>query len=278
MRHGIDNKHIPEHRQIRSGPNHACGMNYLLILHTLCQPALHPKSRFPRRPRFDRKYLSVAWWKLRDRNVQAEHGNQAPTVVKHRTFGLHNFNQGASVSDTAARGIRQALFGAALEQLAQMCGSFLTATADTPVKSVLEVQSTAGHLSIIIQVSDALDFCDALSAASFVATPGIDDGLQRTCTPRVDYAPVAFSQGTLQPLKLRKDAFAGSEANFDVINTSNLADNLGERFEVPVGCREIASPINLCFCWCPSRGLKQTSTSSIQATSQIISVNVLKYL
>lgn len=76
--------------------------------------------------------MEVAWWKLRDESVQDEHGKLAPTVVSHRELGVLDCKENPvapSATPSTQRGIQNAWLGAALEELAQMCGAFLGATA-----------------------------------------------------------------------------------------------------------------------------------------------------
>lgn len=152
--------------------------------------------------------MAVAWWKLRKESLQDEYGKLAPAVIKYPDFHFLGCKEGSVSSATAQIGMQTAWFGAALEELAQMCGAFLEATAPTTPR-----------LRITIHAGEALNFCDALVAAS---TP------TRLAGSKV--APVMFQQYTLQPLQLRAEPlglFTGSRPRFHVINTSNLADHLG---------------------------------------------------
>ncbi|CAM9120819.1 unnamed protein product [Ectocarpus sp. 6 AP-2014] len=155
-----------------------------------------------------RRHLS--WWKLRPERLQGEFGKLAPRVTKHLEAGAHSGPGGPKV----ANALRQnAWFGTALEELAQMCGAFLAATSTS-------VPTATPHLDITMQVGDALNFCDALLTAS----PWL--GTAEDCATSAVFAPISFQQGSVQPLHLRAGIFS-YPPQFDVINTSNLAEHLG---------------------------------------------------
>ncbi|CAN0555721.1 unnamed protein product, partial [Ectocarpus sp. 8 AP-2014] len=105
-------------------------------------------------------------------------------------------------------------FVTALEELAQMCGAFVRATA---------------KLSITIHVGDALNCCDALLAASTTLSSARSREENGITAPKDVFPPVFCQQGTLQPVQLRADALMTPSGffEFDVINTSNLSEHLG---------------------------------------------------
>lgn len=168
-------------------------------------------------------------WKVRPENLQDEYGKLAPRVTKHPESNSC-INQGGPPTATPCV-VQDAWLGAALEELAQMCGGFLGATAySTPNTS----SPLVARLNIKIHVGDALNFCDALLAASSAVGLKGDDAANDTGTAHPGgtvTSPVAFQQGTLQPLHLRADIFGGLAPAFDVIKTSNLADHLGRLHE-----------------------------------------------
>lgn len=174
----------------------------------------------------------VALWKLRPGDRQDDYGKRAPRVTKSPEWvELSRRN----VSKKKGRKqLQDAWLGAALDQLAQACGSFLdvTASAQTP-SSAGKVTRTSPHVRIVVNVGDAINLCDTLITATESGyciedsgTGGESAGVGGT------FPPVAFQQGSVQPMVLRADAFneAGEvfEPVFDVINTSNLVDHLGE--------------------------------------------------
>ena len=125
------------------------------------------------------------------------------------------------------RGVQDAWFDAALEQLAQMCGGFLKATG-TP-QTEPDVGDATPRLRININVSNAISYCDAILALSpslDFAEGDVGPGASSSGSPT--FKGVAFPQGSLEPLRLLKDDFMGPRSEFDVINTSNLADHFGE--------------------------------------------------
>ncbi|CAM9183760.1 unnamed protein product [Ectocarpus fasciculatus] len=153
----------------------------------------------------------LSWWKLRPENLQDEFGKLAPRVTKHHETGSQSGPGGPKVASEVRQ---KAWFGAALEELAQMCGAFLAATSTS-------VPTAAPSLGITMQVGDALNFCDALLTAS------LSPGTTEDCTtPSAVFAPISFQQGSVQPLHLRAGVFR-CPPQFDVINTSNLAEHLG---------------------------------------------------
>lgn len=161
-------------------------------------------------------------WKLRDEHVQHDHGKLAPRVLKVKESDIRSWKTGGASTASSRRRIQDAWFGAALEQLAQMCGGLLAFTRMTPAPST-------PPLRINIHVGDAINFCDAMLASSTtsgLSKGGVGSGERNSSSPT--FKGIAFQQGTLQPLRLRKDAFMGPRAEFDIITTSNLADHLGE--------------------------------------------------
>lgn len=173
---------------------------------------------------------TVSWWKLQPGDLQDEYGKLAPTVTKQREMNSDCGPEGAKLSNEARQ---STWFGAALEELAQMCGAFLAATR-TPVTPLVDPTSNlsctgAPHLSITFQVGDSLNFCDALLAAtsSPYSTQDSPSGCRSAAEhPGVVFEPLSFQQGSLQPLHLRADVFR-CPPEFDVISTSNLAEHLG---------------------------------------------------
>lgn len=152
-------------------------------------------------------------WKLRPEELQGEYGKLAPRVTKHQDINSYIGRDGPSATPIASSVAQDAWLGTALEELAQMCGAFLGATVCRPDNTV----------RIDVQFGDALDFCDALSAVpATVGGAGNEAGVTPAPTP-----PVAFQQATLQPLELRDGIFRGCQPAVDVINSSNLADQLG---------------------------------------------------
>lgn len=169
-------------------------------------------------------WVKVAWWKLREENLQDEYGKLAPAVSKYPDFYILGCKEGTVSSATAQFGMQTAWFSAALEELSQMCGAFLEAT--TP---------STPRLGLMIHAGEALNFCDALVVAappSGSARPrGVEKGGDSQGESRSPPAPVMFQQYTLQPLQLRAETlrfFADGCPAFDVINTSNLAEHLGK--------------------------------------------------
>eukprot|EP00752_Nemacystus_decipiens_P011513 g10223.t1 len=162
----------------------------------------------------------VAMWKLRPEGMQGEYGKLAPRVTKHEVVNSYIGRNGPSAARIAPRVAQDAWLGVALEELGQMCGAFLEATASRPASTS---SSLGTRLRVDVHVGDALDFCDALSAVPSTAAGGNDGGRQ----PPAATSSVEFQQGTLQPLELQNDVFGGAGPAFDVIKTSNLADHLG---------------------------------------------------
>ena len=176
---------------------------------------------------------TVSWWKLQPDDRQEEFGKLAPAVTKPREGSA--FRGGAKLG-TEAR--QNSWFGAALEELAQMCGAFLAATDGaraTPPDSPISYTSAAAatHLTITLQVGDVLNFCDAL----LTAKPSLESAGELRGSGRgagsgdaepsgAVFEPVSFQQASLQPLHLRADVF-GCPPEFDVIHTSNMAEHLG---------------------------------------------------
>lgn len=162
--------------------------------------------------------IEVSFWKLRDEETQEEYGKLAPRVTKEHSFRLAGFESGSRVSSEDEPRIQGAWFIAALEELAQMCGSFLKFAS-----------TREAHLDIIVNVGDALNFCDALSAASFsLQEARLGTSLSNAREARATFEPISFQQGTLQPLKLLYDVFWSEDSlEYDVITTSNLAEHLG---------------------------------------------------
>lgn len=157
----------------------------------------------------------MTYWKVRPENLQDEYGGKlAPRVTKRQSFDPC-IAGGDRTTRIAPHALQEAWLGAALEELAQMCGAFLGATVNSTPKTPLNID---------IHVGDALDFCDVLLSGSSMVGDGsastINDGVTMT-------SPVAFQQSTLQPLHLRAGVFGGIAPTFDVIKSSNLADHLG---------------------------------------------------
>lgn len=185
----------------------------------------YPPHLLPVRPNFLPKQVSL--WKVQPDNLQDEYGKLAPRVTKHQEFDPC-IDKDRPTTPIAPHVLQNAWFRSALEELAQMCGAFLRATACSTPKS----SPVVPRLNIDIHVGDALDFCDALLAApSTVGSRGDDPA-----TPSLDTEvapPVAFQQGTLQPLQLRVDVLGElAPPAFDVIKSSNLAEYLGKSCEV----------------------------------------------
>ncbi|CAM9211239.1 unnamed protein product, partial [Laminaria digitata] len=170
----------------------------------------------------------VASWKLRGEGFQDEHGKLAPRVLKKQAPNKRSNERGPSTA-SARRGVQDARFGVALEQLAQMCGGFLAATRVVLVGPRVSMTPATSYLRIIVHAGDAINFCDAmltsLTTAVGIAEGGVGPGASSSSSPTLE--GIAFQQGTLQPLRLRKDTLMGSRAQFDVISTSNLAEHLG---------------------------------------------------
>lgn len=155
-------------------------------------------------------------WKLRPQSFQDEYGQQAPTVTKPREMNSQIGGGGSRVTSIPTSVAQEAWLSAALEELAQMCGALLRATATSNADS-----SVGSRLSINVHVGDALNFCDALLTCASPAGGSADGDAPKESATRG--SPVAFQQDTLQPLHLR----AGAVTEFDVISSSNLADYLG---------------------------------------------------
>lgn len=175
-----------------------------------CVLILHPKPL---------AILTVCWWKLRPENLPGEFGKVAPKVTKPQGFDLHRSGLSQapfSFKPTAKsqRDTQKAWFVTALEELAQMCGAFVRA---------------ASKLSIVIHVGDALNCCDALLAASTASSSARSREEGGVTAPKDVFPPVFCQQGALQPVQLRADALMTPSGffEFDVINTSNLAEHLG---------------------------------------------------
>ncbi|CAM9358762.1 unnamed protein product [Scytosiphon promiscuus] len=170
----------------------------------------------------DAFHTDVVWWKLQPEHLQDEYGKLAPRVTKHRE--LNSFIGKDSLTATAIphRIMQEAWMGAALEELAQMCGAFLRLTSMTEL--------TVERLTINVHVGDALNFCDALVAMPHSVVPlgesaRHEDGCSRRF-PSPATPPFFFQQGSLSPLYLCGGVFTG-RPEFDVISTSNLAEHLG---------------------------------------------------
>lgn len=177
--------------------------------------------------------LTVSWWKLQPDDLQDEFGKLAPRVTQHQRAHSHSGVRGANLTNE----VRQnAWFCTALEELAQMCGAFLAATATAatpPPAGGASAPPSAGapHVKITVQVGDALNFCDALLTASASPTSAAKGAPNSTVgASGAVFEPLSFQQGSLQPLHLRADEF-GYPPKFDVISTSNLAEHLGVRVE-----------------------------------------------
>ncbi|CAN0267812.1 unnamed protein product, partial [Ectocarpus sp. 12 AP-2014] len=167
----------------------------------------------------DAFHTDVCWWKLRPENLQGEFGKVAPKVTKPQGFNLAGSGPTQapfSFKPTAKtqRDTQNVWFVTALEELAQMCGAFVRATA---------------KLSITIHVGDALNCCDALLAASAALSSARSSEENGVTAPNDVFPPVFCQQGTLQPVQLRADALMTPSGSFefDVINTSNLSEHLG---------------------------------------------------
>lgn len=170
---------------------------------------------------------AVTSWKLREASSQDEHGKFAPPVLKHRDLDTRRYMVGLPTA-SSRRSVQEAWFGAALEQLAQMCGGFLAATRIMPAEFDSSMGFAAPHLRINIHVGDAINLCDSVLASSLsggLANGGVTP--TRSASNSSTLEGIAFQQGTLQPLRLRADTFVGPRAKFDVISTSNLAEHLG---------------------------------------------------
>ncbi|CAM9319522.1 unnamed protein product, partial [Ectocarpus sp. 12 AP-2014] len=157
-------------------------------------------------------------WKLRPQSFQDEYGRQAPTVSKPREINSHLGGGGSLVTSIPTSIAQEAWLSAALEELAQMCGALLRATATSNADS-----SAGSRLSINVHVGDALNFCDTLLACASPVGGSADADGDAPKESATRGSPVAFQQDTLQPLHLR----AGAVTDFDVISSSNLADYLG---------------------------------------------------
>ena len=111
----------------------------------------------------------VAHWKLHERKVQDEDGKLAPRVTHEQGVVAVGLNQGHRISTVGNRHrLQTALFEAALEELAQMCGAFLKF-----------ISTRKANLKIVINAGDALNFCDALLASSASSTEGSDGSVGR---------------------------------------------------------------------------------------------------
>lgn len=109
-------------------------------------------------------------------------------------------------------------------------GGRLAATTFIPQQPGASMTSATSHLRININVADAIDFCDSVLAASMtVGAPDDDFGPDARSSSPSAFTGIPYQRGTLHPLRLRKDAFRRLRVEFDVINTSNLADHLGEK-------------------------------------------------
>lgn len=177
--------------------------------------------------------LTVSWWKLQSANLQDEFGKLAPRVTKHQEAHSLGGLEGPNVTNE----VRQtAWFCTALEELAQMCGAFLAATptaAASPPAGCASAPLSAGapHVKITVQVGDSLNFCDALLTASASPTSAAERAPSSAAgASGAMFEPLAFQQGSLQPLHLRADEF-DYPPEFDVISTSNLSEHLGVRVE-----------------------------------------------
>ena len=162
----------------------------------------------------------VALWKVKPEGLQGEYGKLAPRVTKHETINSYIGKDGPSDTQITLRVAQDAWLGVALEELAQMCGAFLGATAK---QSSPNTPPAVSRLIIDVHVGDALDFCDALSAVP----PTVSGGGKESATPAPMIPPVAFQKASIQPLELRNDVFGPGPPAFDVVKTSNLADHLG---------------------------------------------------
>ncbi|CAN0181159.1 unnamed protein product, partial [Ectocarpus sp. 8 AP-2014] len=160
----------------------------------------------------------ASFWKLRPQSFQDEYGQQAPTVTKPREMNSQIRGGGSRVTSIPTSVAQEAWLSAALEELAQMCGALLRATATSDADS-----SAGSRLRINVHVGDALNFCDALLACASPAGGSADADGDAPKESATRGSPVAFQQDTLQPLHLR----AGAVTEFDVISSSNLADYLG---------------------------------------------------
>ena len=165
--------------------------------------------------------LTVSLWKLRPEGLQGEYGKLAPRVTKPGEINSYIGRDSSSASPIASRVAQDAWLGTALEELAQMCGAFLGATAvQNPSNSTWP--AGGARVRIDVHVGDALDFCDALLSVPPAA------GHAREAAPSSPIPPVAFQRATLHPLELRNDVFRAGQPAFDVVKTSNLADFLGK--------------------------------------------------
>ncbi|CAM9230359.1 unnamed protein product [Scytosiphon promiscuus] len=189
----------------------------------------------------DAFHTDVSWWKLRPENLQDAYSKLAPRVTKHQDPVPHGISGRENLS---AESLQNSWFGTALEELAQMCGAFLAATdeaappADSntvPDESAKKLSNGEPRLNIIVQVGDALNFCDALLTTSGSKSPSsTEDGRTGNgkstsntgMSPGASFAPVSFQQASVHPLHLRDDVFR-CPPEFDVISTNNLAEHLG---------------------------------------------------
>lgn len=223
----------------------------------------------------------MAWWKLRPDNLQDKFGEFAPKVIASRGMALQ---RESLVRGASERDMQDAWLGAALEQLAQMCGSFLKVTsamnqskttAKAPAGAVI---LPASLLQIGVHIGDALDLCDALVAVTDASPQRLDGGVDGTdasassedVSRPVPFAPLAFQQGSLHPLMLRVGAFESMNMDphhpvFDVVNTSNLSDHLGEWYNTGYCCFNVQDA----NCLGRLRGARRGDHYSVQHTTMI---------
>jgi len=161
----------------------------------------------------------VSWWRLRPDTLQDEYGKSAPPVTQHENIKSRVAEGGRGASSISPRAAKDAWLATALEQLAQMCGAFVRATAG--IHSHRSPAPT--RLRIDVNVGDALDFCDALATVNDTPTSASSSNA---------IPPIAFQQDTLQPLQLRAGILGPLTSDFDVIKSSNLADHLGARIAI----------------------------------------------
>lgn len=160
----------------------------------------------------------VSLWKLRPRELQNEYGARAPRVATNEDVNALIGDGRPSLAPRESRVVQDAWFSAALEELAQVCGAFLGATASQPT----DTSSTGTRVRVGMHVGDALDFCDAL-----LAVPPMAGAAGSDAAPSSPIPPVAFQQATIQPLELRDNVFGAWDPAFDVIKCSTLVNELG---------------------------------------------------
>lgn len=160
-------------------------------------------------------------WELRSDNLQDQYGKLVPRVTKPQQKSSRIKKGAPTTTEVAPRVAQNSWLGAALEELAQMCGAFLGSTA----QSAPNMSPVVERLDIKIHVGDALNVCDALLASPSTVGGGAASDADSPGTTAM--SPIAFQRGTLQPLQFRAGVFGAVASTFDVIKSSNLADHLG---------------------------------------------------